>query len=55
MKCDGCGKEIAKGETRYMNIKMCCSVTRVPLCRVCWEKTKREMQATRPENCHGNG
>lgn len=37
LKCNACQKDISKTEVRYMSIKMCCSVERVPLCKDCWE------------------
>jgi uncharacterized CHY-type Zn-finger protein len=36
--CDACRKEISKSEVRYMSLKMCCKVERLPLCKECWEK-----------------
>lgn len=38
IKCDACQKDIPKTDIRYMSLKMCCKIERVPLCKNCWEK-----------------
>jgi hypothetical protein len=38
MKCDACQREISGAEVRYMSMKLCCKVERIPLCRECWTK-----------------
>jgi hypothetical protein len=36
--CDACQKEVRQIEIRYMSLKTCCSIQRIPLCRVCYDK-----------------
>lgn len=38
VKCNACQKEVPRTEVRYMSLKMCCNVERLPLCRECWQK-----------------
>ena len=38
LTCDACRKEIPQKEIRYMSLKTCCSIQRIPLCRHCYEK-----------------
>ncbi len=43
-KCDACSKEILKREMRYMLIKRCCTVERIPLCLDCFDKYGKKME-----------
>lgn len=36
-KCQGCGKQFFKDEMRKLNMKTCCCVKQVSLCKSCWE------------------
>lgn len=42
IKCDSCQKETLKLEIKYMSLKTCCSVKRIPLCRECYDKYARK-------------
>lgn len=38
LKCDACRKDSTMLEIRYISLKACCSVKRIPLCYECYEK-----------------
>lgn len=38
LKCDACRKETSRDEIKYLSLKTCCSVQRIPLCPECYDK-----------------
>lgn len=38
LKCDACRNDFPLREIRYMPLKTCCSIRRIPLCRDCYDK-----------------
>jgi hypothetical protein len=43
-KCDACQEDTPKHEIKYMSLKTCCSVQRIPLCKVCYEKYAKKIK-----------
>jgi hypothetical protein len=49
-KCDACQADIPKQEIKYMSLKTCCSVQRIPLCRECYEKYAKWIKPKEDKN-----
>lgn len=44
--CKGCGKMVDSDKIRHIQIKTCCSMQNIPLCKSCWEKHHGQKKIT---------
>ncbi len=41
LKCRMCSQDVPENKVKYYEMKLCCSVQRLPLCPNCWTKQSK--------------